>query len=158
MIQSMLDLLSTWPGSLWLQRSGTAYLVINATHILGLSLMIGAIFPLDFFLVRYVHGSGLPLLARVLPQAAAFGLGATVITGLWLFSVRPHEYITNPAFLWKMLLLLLALGNICWQHRSVSWLRIEKGEPPTVIIRLRAGASIALWTSVLLAGRWIGFL
>ena len=68
-----------------------------------------------------------------------------VVTGLWLFSVKPDEYLENDAFLWKAVLLSVALANIAIQHRGAA-------------SRIGAGVSITLWLSVLIAGRWIGFV
>ena len=39
--------LGTWPGAVLLQRSGTAYLFVNAAHIASIGLLIGGILPLD---------------------------------------------------------------------------------------------------------------
>ena len=157
----MLDLVGAWPGAVWLQGSGTAYLVVNAAHILGLALLIGAIFPLDVLLIRSGgrRGDGdLPALARALPRMAAYGLALALGTGLWLFSVRPHDYVENPAFLFKMGLLLLAFANVAWQHNSIGWKRFASGGPVARSVKIRAAASMVLWASVLLAGRWIGFI
>ncbi|RZJ03850.1 MAG: DUF2214 domain-containing protein, partial [Rubrivivax sp.] len=113
-METMLDLVSAWPGAVWLQGSGTTYLVVNAIHILGLALLVGAIFPLDILLIRSGGNpiaSDLPALARLLPRMAAYGLALALFTGLWLFSVRPHDYVANPAFLFKMALLVLAGCN-----------------------------------------------
>ncbi|MFZ4289196.1 DUF2214 domain-containing protein [Variovorax sp. HJSM1_2] len=154
----MLDLIAAWPGALWLQSSGTAYMLVNAAHILGIALLVGGIVPLDVLLARNAPGGELLVLARILPRAAACGLGLAVLTGLWLFSVRPTDYVGNPAFLFKLALLALAVGNIAWQHFSGDWGRVLKGDGASRALRIRAILSVALWVSVVLAGRWIGFL
>ena len=38
----MLESLGSWPGAAWLQQSATVYLFINATHILGIGLLLAA--------------------------------------------------------------------------------------------------------------------
>ncbi len=154
----MLDLIAAWPGALWLQSSGTAYMLVNAVHIVGIALLVGSIIPLDVLLARNVAGGELKLLARILPRFARCGLALAVLTGLWLFSVRPSDYVGNPAFLFKLAMLALAMANIVWQHVSVDWAQVMQGHGTTRAVRLRAIASIVLWLSALLAGRWIGFL
>ena len=164
-MDDLLNLLAAWPGARWLQGSGTAYLVVNAAHILGLGLLIGAIVPLDVAMLRHkppaAAGTGAErqrVLLDVLPRAAAQGLVLALLTGVWLFSVRPHDYLGNAAFLAKLALLTLALLNVGWQHRGPAWAALRRGAPPTAGQRLRAAASLLLWGAVLLAGRWIGFV
>ncbi|WP_225783621.1 DUF2214 domain-containing protein [Xenophilus sp. Marseille-Q4582] len=157
-MDAWLSLLGTWPGGRWLQGSGTAYLFVNTVHLLGLALLLGAIVPLDLRLAGGLRGEGLPLLARALSRTAAAGLALALPTGLWLFSVRPVDYADNPAFLYKLALLFLALLNVAWQHAAPGWRAVLGGAPPTAGVRWRARLSLLLWLGVLLAGRWIGFL
>lgn len=149
--------LGTWPGAVLLKQSGTAYLLVNASHILGLALLIGAILPLDLRLLGVFRSVPVAALAPVLSRMAGIGLGLALVTGAWLFTVRPVEYASNAAFLWKLGLLALALANIALQHRSAAYVRALAGDI-TAAVRWRATASVTLWLSVLLAGRWIGFL
>lgn len=153
----LLACLGTWPGAVLLQRNGTAYLLVNASHILGIALLIGAILPLDLRLLGIFRSVPVAILAPVLSRMAGLGLALALVTGAWLFMVRPVEYARNAAFLWKLGLLALALANIALQHGSAAYARALAGEI-TAAVRWRAGASITLWLSVLLAGRWIGFL
>lgn len=154
---TVLEALGHWPGALWLQRSGTAYLFVNAAHILGVGLLVGAILPLDLRLLGLIRGAPLAALAPFLTRAAAFGLGLALLTGLWLFTVKPLEYAGNPAFLWKLALLALALANIALQHRGAALQEaVASGQVPGRV-RASALASFSLWLCVLVAGRWIGF-
>lgn len=152
-----LEMLGHWPGALWLQRSGTAYLFVNAAHILGIGLLVGAILPLDLRLAGLIRGAPLAVLVPFLTRAAGLGLALALLTGAWLFTVKPLEYAANPAFLWKLGLLALALANIAVQHCGGGLAAARATE--RVPLRLRAGAlaSFTLWLSVLVAGRWIGF-
>ena len=162
---SVLDLIAAWPGARWLQDSGTAYLFVNAAHILGLALLLGSIVTLDLQLIARSsslrdssHDSSLAALAAVLSRTAAWGLALAVLTGLWLFSVRPLDYWGNAAFLCKLGLLVMALANVAWQHRGADWAKLLNGQGVATGVRVRAALSLLLWCAVLLAGRWIGFL
>ena len=84
-------------------------------------------------------------------RCAAAGLGLALLTGAWLFSVKPDEYLANTAFRWKLVLLAFALVNVGLQHRSPEFMLRSWA------VRVRAGLSLCLWLSVLVAGRWIGF-
>lgn len=150
----MIDAIGSWPGAVWLQQSGTAYLFVNAAHILGIGLLLGAILPLDLRVVGFFRGLPLEVLGPFLVRIAATGLGLAAVTGLWLFTVNPTGYVDNVAFRWKVLLLALALANVVFQHAVAdtrTW-RIGTGT------RIAATLSLCLWLSVLVAGRWIGFV
>ncbi|WP_222908272.1 DUF2214 domain-containing protein [Pseudomonas sp. DNDY-54] len=152
-----LQSIAGWPGAVFLQEHWIAYLVVNATHILGVGLLLGSILPLDLLLMRSLHRRDLPVLGPFLVRTAAAGATLAVVTGLWLFSVKPVEYAANPAFLCKTALLVLAIGNIALQHRGERFdTAIEAGQP-TSRVRILAAASAVLWLSILIAGRWIGF-
>ena len=154
----LIEWIGAWPGAVLLRDSGTAYLFVNAAHILCIALLLGSILPLDLRLIGFFRTAPLGVLAPFLLRFAASGAVLAMLTGLWLFSVKPQEYIVNTAFLTKMTLLLLALGNVFLQHHSRDFsLALDSGEVAT-LVRVRALVSALLWLSVLLAGRWIGFL
>jgi hypothetical protein len=159
---AFIDWIETWPGAVLLQRSGTAYLLVNAAHILGVGLLVGAILPLDLRLLGFFRRVPLSVVGPFLSRAAATGLGLAILTGLWLFTVKPAEYLGNEAFLWKLALLAAALVNIVAQHRSAGFaraLRDDGGDGGAGTgVRLAAFCSALLWLSVLVAGRWIGFV
>jgi hypothetical protein len=148
----VLEVIGGWPGASWLQQSATAYLFVNAAHILGVGLLLGAILPLDLRLLGLFQRFPIEVLGPFLVRCAAAGLGLAVLTGAWLFSVNPDEYLANTAFRWKLALLTFALVNVGLQHRSPGFMRRSPA------MRARAGLSLCVWLSVLVAGRWIGFL
>ena len=150
--------IGTWPGAVLLQRSGTAYLFVNAAHIVSVGLLIGGILPLDLRLTGLLRGVPLAVIGPFLSRSAALGLALAIVTGLWLFTVKPREYLDNAAFLWKMGLLTLALVNIAVQHRNHHYRLALGGGAVHLTVRLTACCSIVLWLAVLVAGRWIGFL
>lgn len=165
---SLLDWLATWPGAVWLQGSGRAYLFVNAAHILGIGLLVGAILPFDLILVGVIRSVSPAVVGPLLLRSAAAGLALAVATGLWLFTVEPRKYVDNPAFLAKLALLGLALVNIAVQYMGSQYLRsqyggskfgaVMRGEAVPFSVRVTAGLSALLWLSVLVAGRWIGFV
>jgi hypothetical protein len=69
------------------------------------------------------------------------------------------EYITNPAFQLKLLLIVLAGVNMAVFHlipwRTVgSW---DAGTEAPIAARVAGALSLALWIGVIAAGRWIAF-
>lgn len=148
----MLEAIGGWPGATWLQQSATAYLFVNAAHILGIGVALGAILPLDLRILGFFTKFPIEVLGPFLVRCAAAGLSLAILTGAWLFSVKPDEYAENPAFRWKLVLLVLALLNVALQHRGRGLMQMSPA------VRARAGLSLCLWLCVLVAGRWIGFV
>ncbi len=78
--------------------------------------------------------------------------------GLRTAAMNPVAYADNPAFLCKVALLLLAICNIALQHRGEHFHAALHGGPPRLRVRALAATSATLWLSILIAGRWIGFV
>jgi hypothetical protein len=154
----ILEWLAAWPGAVWLQESGTAYLLVNAAHILGVGLLLGAILPLDLRMIGFLQSHPIAMVGPLLLRIASLGLALALVTGFWLFTVQPKTYAGNPAFLAKLGLLGLALVNIGLQHYGGSFRAALGGGAVSPGVRVLAGLSTLLWLSVLVAGRWIGFV
>jgi hypothetical protein len=149
-----LETIGSWPGAVWLRQSATAYLFVNAAHILGIGLLLGSIVPLDLRLLGLFRRFPVDVLRSFLVRNAAAGLTLAIVTGSWLFSVKPAEYFANEAFRWKVVLLTTAIVNVVFQHWGANVGAFEV----TRATRVRAALSLSLWVSALIAGRWIGFL
>jgi hypothetical protein len=154
----LLEWIGAWPGAVLLRGSGTAWLLVDAAHILGVGLLVGAIVPLDLRMLGLFPKVPLAVLAPFLSRAAAAGAAVAIVAGLWLFSMKPAEYLGNIAFLWKVGLLALALANVAVQHANRGFAQAIAGGEVRPSVRLAALGSILLWPSVLVAGRWIGFV
>jgi hypothetical protein len=154
----VLELLEQSAPALLLRRSFIAYPLVNAAHILGLSLLLGAIATLDLRLLGLFRAAPLAAVAPLLTRVAAAGLALAVLTGGLLFIVRPVAYLANPAFLAKLALIALGLANIGLQHRRAGWRAALNSGEAGAAVKLAAAASLLIWTAALLAGRWIGFL
>jgi hypothetical protein len=148
---------SFWPGRM-LRGSGHAYMVVNAAHILGIGLLIGAVVPLDLRLLGVIRAGPLQVIGPFLSRCAAVGLALALATGLMLWLVRPAEYLGNAAFQWKLGLLALALATVGLQHLAPGWREAVATGRPGPGVRIRAAVSLLTWPAVLVAGRWIGFL
>jgi hypothetical protein len=149
----VLEAMGEWPGASWLQQSATAYLFVNAAHILGIAVMLGAILPLDLRLLGFFRKYPVEVLVPFLVRCATVGLCLALLTGTWLFSVKPDEYLANAAFRWKLALLAMALANVGFQRWGT-----HGGLHLSPAVRVRAGLSLFLWLGALVAGRWIGFV
>ena len=154
----LIEWIGAWPGAILLRGSGTAYLFVNAAHILGIGMLLGSILPFDLRVLGFFRNAPVAVIGPFLLRVAKTGAVTAILTGLWLFSVKPAEYVSNTAFLVKMTLLAVALCNVLLQHRSHDFRIAIEGGAVAPAVRLRAAVSALLWLSILLAGRWIGFL
>lgn len=139
-----------------LKTSFIVYPLVNALHILAIGTLVGAVLLMDLCVLGIVRSVEREPLLHLLREAVALILPVAVVTGLALFSIRAQEYATNPAFLAKMGLLALAGVNF-WTFRRVAGTGAVAASYPAPA-RLMAALSIALWISVLVAGRFIGFI
>lgn len=153
----LLQGLEAWPLAEWLRSSLWAYPVVNAAHIVGIALLLGGIAVLDLRLLGFRRHLPLAAVASAAWPVAVAGALLAVLTGPLLFMVKPLEYIANPAFVWKFVLLTLALTNVAAFHVSCPGV-LQGRQPPGTAARLCAGFSLLLWLAVLMAGRLIGFM
>ncbi|MDB5523539.1 MAG: rane protein [Rhizobium sp.] len=153
-----LEWLSGLPPASVLRQSAIVYMLVNAAHILAIGLLVGAILPLDLRLAGFFSHVPVSVLAPFLSQVSATGLVLAAITGLCLFSVRPLEYIVNPALLTKLGLIAFGTLNAFLQHRGPAWREALQDGPIRLKVRLLAIVSLATWITAVIAGRWIGFL
>lgn len=127
-----------------LKESRWTYPLVNAGHIFGLALLLGAVLPMDVALLR-----GHRDVARLRTWAAT-GLALAVLFGAVLFATQATDYLGNTAFRIKMALLAFALVNLAL-HARMSRLGL---------VRMRAAAviSLLLWPAILVAGRLIAYV
>lgn len=139
-----------------LKGSYYAYPLVNALHILAIGTLVGAVLLMDLRILGVVRSVAREPLLHLLREAVALIFPVAVVTGLALFSIRAQEYATNPAFIAKMALLVLAGVNF-WAFQRFAGSGSDADAYSTAA-RLSAALSIVLWVSVLVAGRFIGFI
>ena len=69
----------------WLRFSRWGYAAVNALHIFGIALLVGAIVPLDLRLLGLWRSVELAPLYRMLSRIAAAGLLLAIASGALLF-------------------------------------------------------------------------
>jgi hypothetical protein len=138
-----------------LKSSFLAYPVINALHIAAIGTLFGSVLVMDLSVLGVIRSIPREKLIALLRRIALLAFVIAVLTGLTLFSVQATAYVRNPAFLVKLGLIGLAALNFL---AFTALDRKERAEEPALALRLLAVISIMLWSGVLLAGRFIGFV
>lgn len=141
-------------GSVW------AYPLVNAGHILGVALLVGAIVPLDLRLLGVWPATPLYPLWRVLSRTASVGLALAIVCGALLFAARASDYVHSSLFLSKMGFVAAGLLNAVALRGAMPDERmLERPSPGSIPWRLRAVACVSLvaWLTALVLGRLIGY-
>ena len=143
------------------ESAGTEWLfpIVETVHVLTLTIVFGSIAMVDLRLVGLTgRGSSISRLsAETLPWTwTAFAIAA--LAGMLMFSSKALIYYGDIPFRLKMVCLLLAGINMAMFHwlgtrHLEAW---DRGRPPRAA-KLAGGASLLLWTTIVAAGRWVGF-
>jgi len=144
---------ATWIGdsirnSLWL------FPVIEAVHLIGLSVLGGALLVLDLRML----GVGLRQpIAEIARNTRPWLIGSMFVmlsTGIPLFLSEAIKCYYNTSFWVKISTLPVAM---VFAFTVREWTARAAGTEATARTRIVALASITLWFVVAAAGRWIGF-
>ena len=138
-------------------RTAWGWPLMESLHFIGLSLLVGAIAVFDLRLLGV--GRRIPIgAAQALVPCALSGFGLSVLTGMTFLLTEPNQYIYNPAFLLKVLLLGIAGLNAALFSLSAFGRRVVQMEGPAPpAARLIAGVSLSLWIAIIVCGRLITF-
>jgi len=134
---------------------------LESIHVLAIALLVGSILMVDLRLLglaatKYAAN-------RVTRELIPWTWGAlcvAMVAGTGMFMTRAATYLENPAFQTKLVLLLLAGGNMAlFQFRTFRDVEVWNTAVVTpVAARVAGAASLLLWAGVVLAGRWTGHI
>ena len=142
-----------------IRESDWMFPTIETVHVFALVLVVGTIMTVDLRLLGIANKDRpfSEVASEMLPWTwAAFAVAA--LAGMLMFSSKALTYYGNIPFRLKMVCLLLAGINMVMFHwlgtrHLEAW---DRGRPPRAA-KLAGGASLLLWTTIVAAGRWIGF-
>ena len=143
-----------------LRESLVLFPLIEGVHLLGLALSFGLILFTDLRLI----GVFLPRvpLSQVLGQLRRYvftGFALTFFTGVLLFWAEADTMIANPAFLWKLVAIAVALVNavmfeLVLARRGQAWI----DQPAAPLAARTAGwISLSFWSAATVGGRLIPY-
>jgi hypothetical protein len=136
----------------YLRRARWGYALLNAGHIFGIAMLVGALVPLDLRLMGLAwRRTPLPLVERLLRPTAAAGLGLAAATGFLLFASNAGEYAATRLFQLKMALVALGAAHALVHVRGFGHLSPARQ-------RIGGFVSAVVWIAALICGRLLGFL
>ena len=148
---------TTWAQDI---AGGWLFPFFETIHVFSLVAVVGTIALVDWRLIGLAGRShSVALLSRqALPWTWA-GFALAVISGGFMFVGQATEYVTNPAFQLKLLLIVLAGLNMAAFH-FLTWKTVghwDQHAPPPVGARVAGALSLLFWIGVVACGRWIAF-
>ena len=154
----MLEAIEALPVAAYLRRSFVAYPLVNAAHVFGIAFLVGSIVLADLRLLGRLRALSPEAVTRVLVPTAACGLALSLLSGVLLFAVQAVDYAANPAFLAKLAVLALGLANLSWVHATGALTAFRASGNASPGLRRAALVSLTAWPTVLVAGRFTGYL
>ncbi len=121
--------------------------------MIGAILLVGAIGLLDLRLLGYARGAPLPVMVRALTPIALLGFATMVVSGAVLFAADATALVGSDIFRTKLVLIGLAGLNAL----AFRFVHAHPGDPVPFGARMMALASLGLWLTVVVAGRWIAY-
>lgn len=145
------ELIRTWP---W------AYPVLETVHVIGLGLLFGGIFIFDLRLLGFHSDISLHVLARHVLPWVWLGFILNACSGVLLFLSDAQTFGTSTSLKVKLALIVVAGLNMAWFHwriypGSESW---NHGPDIPLAAKRTAMTSMALWISIITAGRMIAYI
>lgn len=157
-IQTLCQWLYDLPWSTALRESDTIFPLVETAHVLAITLIAGTIVAVDLRVVGVIfRDEPLSRIARTLLPYTWYGFALMVLSGLPLFAAEAADLYRNPAFRVKLLLLGLAGLNALLFHKT-AYRRMQDWDPrraASLQARMFAGASVLLWSGVIVSGRLI---
>jgi hypothetical protein len=126
-------------------------------HFIGLSLLFGVAALVDLRMLGMFTSISFRALHRLLPWGI-MGFGLNAITGMIFFIGAPGQYTTNPAFHWKMIMMLLAGINVVYFTLFDEPWSLGPGDKAPMLAKAVAATALFLVVGVLYCGRMLPFL
>jgi hypothetical protein len=143
-----------------IREDETLFPAVESIHVLAICTVIGTISIVDLRLLGLASRDRPVLeLSRDVLRCTWIAFAIAAVTGGLLFSSRAVDYLGNPYFQAKLVLLALAGFNMASFHllsarKMGEW---GAGVRPPFAARAAGGLSLLIWIGVAGFGRWIGF-
>ena len=139
-------------------RTDWGWPTIESVHFIGLTLLFGTIAVWDLRLLGMAKRVPIAEFHRLVPFGV-LGFAINAASGSMFLMTEPNQYVYNPAFQFKMLLLALAGLNVVMFYstvfRHLSALAPDVDAPR--IVKIFGAVSLICWIGVIVCGRLITF-
>ncbi|EAW34459.1 hypothetical protein [Lyngbya sp. PCC 8106] len=148
---ALVELINQW---VW------TYPMIEAVHILGITLLVGSVALFDLRLLGIARHLLVTDLAQYLLPLSYAGFGVGVLSGFLLFATDAPAIALNPFFRLKLILILGTGINAMIFHWKCypSVLQWNRNIKPPGRVQLIAMVSLLLWVVVIICGNLIAYV
>jgi hypothetical protein len=144
----------------WMRGTVLAMPLVNAFHVLCITIVFGTILVVDLRLLGLVdRGRAVSRVAADMLRLTWFAFAGAVLSGALYFAANATTYWFNTAFRFKMLA-ILAAGENMMVFQFLTWRGVaawDQDAPTPRAARVAGALSILIWTCVVVLGRVIGF-
>ena len=143
----------------WVLTSMIGFPLMLSLHAVGMAISVGLLIALNLRLLGLFRVISWSFMLRVL-GLVWLGLCVNFLSGVALFLPRGAEYVRDPAFITKILLICIGVSITCYLRKilacqSESW-NVNRGVP--LQIRFCAVISILVWFGTIMSGRLIAYI
>ncbi len=159
-LRGLWEAIESSPIGQYVASSAWAFPTFESIHVIAIATVLGSIVVVDVRLLGLASKDR--RVTEITGETLRWTWGAfavAVVTGLLLFMAKATDYIVNPFFLWKMVLIALAGVNMVVFH-VLTWRTIDQwDDKPEVPLeaKIAGGVSLGLWIVVVFVARAIGF-
>lgn len=143
-----------------IRESQHLFPAIESLHVIFVCLVVAFIFWVDIRLVWIGYRDlGMSVINRIALPVVWLAFAGAVVTGSLMFSSIAPDYLANAYFKAKLVTIGLAGVNMAAFHAVThsGLVQIDESAPTPVAARVFGLLSIALWTTVVCLGRYVGF-
>ena len=148
------------PVGQYIAASTWAFPTLECVHVISIVTVIGTVLVMDLRLLG-LASTQIPV-TQLSKDTLRWTWGAFVlafITGSLLFVSKATNYVVNPFFFWKLVMIGVAGVNMAVFH-LFTWRSVESWDADPQLPRnakIAGGLSLGLWILVVFLGRAIGF-
>ncbi len=145
--------------AIWVGESLWGYPIMISLHAIGLGTVVGILVMLDLRILGSFEGMPYSSLRDIM-KIAWVGFVVNLLSGCALFTAQATVFVESLPFLIKIPAIFSAVGIAGVVQRQLrqnaeEW---DNGATVSVVTKLLAAGSIALWLIAIVAGRLIAYL
>lgn len=143
-----------------LRESYYVFPIVEGIHVISLALSVGLVMWFDLRLVGWIlRDQPVSAVFRPIRPFVLAGFGLSFVTGGLLFWSLALRCYGSPFFWAKVIMLVLAGGNIAVYHVTIDRRQAEWDEAPFPPFQARMAGliSLVLWVGIITAGRLMAY-
>jgi len=130
---------------------------METLHFIGLCLLFTVVLLVNLRILGMAKKASFGAFYQLLPLGM-MGFGLNLVTGMSFFIGAPGQYVNNPVYYWKIVLIVLGGVNILYFTLFDEAWAIGPGEDAPLRTKAAAATALLVWFGVLYCGHMLPFL